>query len=42
MRACEIHRAAERLVGKPLLWASVKAALASGAAGATPRFRRVA
>jgi hypothetical protein len=42
MRACEIHRAAEQLVGEPLLWTSVKAALAAGTTGLTPRFRRVA
>jgi len=29
MRACEIHREAEQLVGEPLLWTSVKAALAA-------------
>ena len=41
MRAREIHAAAEALVGEPLLWTSVKAALASGTAGSSPRFRRV-
>ena len=41
MRACEIHRAAERLTGEPLLWASVKAALAAGTTGVSPRFRRM-
>jgi hypothetical protein len=42
MRACEVHRAAEQLVGEPLLWTSVKAALAAGTTGLTPCFRRVA
>jgi hypothetical protein len=41
MRVREIHAAASELVGEPLLWASVKAALAAGAAGEQPRFRRV-
>ena len=41
MRACEIHHAAELLAGKPLLWTSVKAALAAGTTGLSPRFRRV-
>jgi hypothetical protein len=41
MRAQEIHTAAEELVGEPLRWTSVKAALAAGAAGSSPRFRRV-
>jgi len=37
----EIHRAAEELAGQPLLPTSVKAALAAGASGRRPRFRRV-
>jgi hypothetical protein len=41
MRAREIHAAAEHLAGAPLLWTSVKAALAAGASGQTPRFQRV-
>lgn len=41
MRACEIHAAAERLAGEPLLWTSVKAALAAGASGRLPCFQRV-
>jgi len=41
MWAREIHAAAEQLAGKPLLWTSVKAALAAGAAGKSPRFERV-
>jgi hypothetical protein len=41
MHAREIHAASEKLVSEPLLWTSVKAALAAGAAGASPRFRRV-
>ena len=39
--AREIHAAAEQLAGEPLLWTSVKAALAAGMAGKSPRFRRV-
>jgi hypothetical protein len=41
MRAREIHTTAEELAGEPLLWTSVKAALAGGACGRSPRFRRV-
>jgi hypothetical protein len=41
MRACEIHAAAEQAAGTSLLWPSVKAALAAGASGNRPRFRRV-
>jgi hypothetical protein len=41
MRAREIHAAAEQLAGAPLLWPSVKAALAAGASGDLPRFRRM-
>ena len=41
MRAREIHVAAEKLAGEPLLWASVKSALSAGAAGEKPHFRRV-
>ena len=41
MRAREIHAAAEQLAGDTLLWTSVKAALAAGAAGRSPRFQRV-
>jgi len=32
MSACENHRATERFPGEPLLWTSVKAALAAGTA----------
>ncbi len=42
MRACEVHRAAESAFGASLRWKSVKAALAAGAGGASPRFERVA
>jgi hypothetical protein len=42
MRVREIHAAAELLAGEPLLWTSVKAALAAGTGGRSPRFRRVA
>jgi len=41
MRAREIHAAAELLAGEQLFWTSVKAALAAGMAGKSPRFRRV-
>jgi hypothetical protein len=41
MRAREIHTAAEQLVGEPLLWTSVKAALAAYASGPGQRFRRI-
>jgi len=41
MRAREIHAVASELAGKPLLRTSVKAALAAGMAGKSPRFRRV-
>jgi len=35
-------RATEQLVGEPLLWTSVKSALAAGTMGLSPRFRRLA
>jgi hypothetical protein len=41
MGAHEIHAAACGLAGEPLLWKSVKAALAADVAGEHPRFRRV-
>ena len=41
MHAREVHAAAERLVGAPLLWTSVKAALAGNVSGREPRFRRI-
>ena len=41
IQAREIHAAAEQLAGEPLLWTSVKAALAAGASGQRPRFQRV-
>ena len=41
MRAREIHTAVQQLVGEPLLWTSVKAALAAHASGRDPRFRRI-
>ena len=40
-RACEIHEAAERLAGGPLLWSSVEGTLAAYASGEAPRFQRV-
>jgi len=39
MRAREIHAAAEKLADEPLLWTSVKAALAAGTSGPSQRFR---
>ena len=41
MPAREIHAAACELVGEPLLWNSVKAALTKNVTGEYPRFRRV-
>ena len=41
MRAGQIHAATKQLAGEPLLWTSVKAALAAGASGQRPRFQRV-
>ena len=41
MPAREIHAAACELVGEPLLWKSVKAALAANVTGEHPRFLRV-
>ena len=41
MRACEIHAAAELLLGRPLLWTSVKGTLAANASGRDQRFRRI-
>jgi len=41
IRACQIHAAAKQLAGEPLLWTSVKAALAAGTSGQRPRFQRV-
>jgi len=41
LRAREIHAAACELAGEPLLWKSVKAALAVNAEGEEARFERV-
>ncbi len=41
LRACDIHTAAEELLGEPIKWTSVKATLAGHACGPRPRFRRV-
>ena len=41
MPAREIHATACELLGKPLLWKSVKAALSANVAGEHPRFQRV-
>jgi hypothetical protein len=42
MRARDIHRAVEALLGEPVRWGSVKQCLSSNVAGTTPRFVRVA
>jgi hypothetical protein len=42
MRAKDIHAAVEALVGEPVVWSSVKDALASHASGSSRRFVRVA
>ena len=41
MRAKDVHVAVERLLGEPIVWSSVKQALASNASGISPRFVRV-
>jgi hypothetical protein len=41
MRAREIHRAAEELLGQPVEWSSVRSALAACVNGNEPRFRRL-
>ena len=41
LRVREIYGAACELVGEPLLWRSVKAALSADVTGKHPRFRRV-
>ena len=41
LRAREIQAASEALAGETLLWTSVKAALAAGASGDSPRFQRI-
>jgi hypothetical protein len=41
MRACDIHAAAEELLGRPIKWTSVKATLAEHAFGPRPRVQRV-
>lgn len=42
MRAKDIHAAVEALVGGPVVWSSVKQALASNVGGPSPRFMRIA
>jgi hypothetical protein len=42
MRATDIHRAVEALVGESVSWSSVKNALASNVSGSSPRFVRIA
>ena len=41
MLARDIHAAAETLAGQRLHWGSVKASLATGASGSSPRFERL-
>jgi hypothetical protein len=41
MRARDIHADAETLAGQDLLWSSVKASLAAGTSGESPRFERL-
>jgi hypothetical protein len=41
MRAREIHAASETLTSRQLHWSSVKASLAAGATGRSPRFERL-
>ncbi|HTW43104.1 MAG TPA: HTH domain-containing protein [Solirubrobacteraceae bacterium] len=41
MQAKEVHAAVEALLGEPVRWASVKAALAANVVGPSPRFVRV-
>jgi hypothetical protein len=41
MQAKEVHQAVEALLDEPVRWASVKAALAAGVMGASPRFVRL-
>jgi hypothetical protein len=40
MRAAEIHAAANELLGRPLLWSSVKGILSAYTLGGDRRFRR--
>jgi hypothetical protein len=42
MRARDIHRAVEGLLGESVGWSSVKMALASNVSGSSPRFIRIA
>src|SRR5690242_12858604 len=42
LQAREVHAGVEALLGEPVRWASVKAALAGNVQGAAPRFVRVA
>jgi hypothetical protein len=41
MQAKEVHAAVEALLGEPVSWSSVKAALAANVGGRSPRFVRV-
>jgi len=38
MRARDVHRAVEALLGKPVRWGSVKKCLSSNVSGVSPRF----
>lgn len=42
MRAKDIHAAVEALLGEPVLWSSVKGALADNVSGPSPKFVRIA
>jgi hypothetical protein len=42
MQAKEVHAAVEAMLGQRVCWSSVKAALAAGIGGPSPRFVRVA
>ena len=42
IRACEVHRACENLLGGPVRWGTVKNALASSAANQGSRIEKVA
>jgi hypothetical protein len=42
MRAKDIHATVEAMLGAPVAWSSVKAALATNVSGASPRFVRIA
>jgi len=41
MRACDVHAAAEKLLGREIKWSSAKATLAAHASGHDPDSKRV-